>query len=307
MTRFPFAPAAGRTPRRFLLGALALLALALALPPAAAPAAAQLPERIEPGDTLVEVRLADGSTLYGRIVEVEGDRIVLQTQAGARVELERAQIRSLAPVRGRIREGEVWMDDPHATRLFFAPTGRSLPAGEGYFGVYELFFPFLTYGITDRVTVTGGTPVFPGAVGEFAYLGPKVLIVDASRTQLSAGVLAGIFDGGVSGVAYGVGTWGDTDGAVTAGAAWGFFSGEGNSDVSDRPLLMLGGEARTGRRTKVLTENYFIPGESVAAVSGGIRFWGERLSADAGLAAIIGEETGCCLPLVNFVYSFGKR
>lgn len=296
-------------PRAAVRATFALLALGLlfALPPAATSAAAQVPAQVVPGDTLVEVRLADGSTLYGRVVEVEGDRIVLQTEAGARVELERAQIRSLTPVRGRVRGGEVWMDDPHATRLFFAPTGRSLAAGEGYFGVYELFFPFLTFGVTDRVTVTGGTPVIPGLIGEFAYVGPKLLVVDAPRTKISAGVLTGIFEGGMAGVAYGVGTWGDTDRSLTGGAAWGFSSGGGGSDVSSEPLLMVGGEARTGRRTKLLTENYFVLGESSVAVSGGIRFWGERLSADAGLAAIVGAENECCLPLVNFVYSFGKR
>lgn len=28
-------------------------------------------------------------------------------------------------------------------------------------------------------------------------------------------------------------------------------------------------------------------------------------SADAGLGAAVGEDAGCCIPLVNFVYTFG--
>ncbi len=285
---------------------LVLLAAAAALAPA--PAAAQVPERVAVSDTLVEVRLSDGSVLFGRVVEVRGERIVLETEAGARVELNRGQIRSLRPMAGTVRGGVVWEEDPHATRLFFAPTGRALRAGEGYFGVYELFFPFVTYGVTDRFTVAGGTPVVPGAIGEFAYVGPKLLLVNAPRMQLSAGVFAGIFDGGTAGIAYGVGTWGDRDNAVTAGAGWGFTAGDDDADVSSRPLVMLGAESRTGRRTKFLTENYFVFGESGALVSAGLRFFGDRLSADAGAGLLYSDaDLVCCLPLINFVYSFGRE
>lgn len=303
MTTTPYG-ALLRAARRAL--PLVLLAAAAALAPA--PAAAQVPERIAVSDTLVEVRLSDGSTLFGRVVESRDGRIVLETEAGARVELERSQIRSLRPMAGTVRGGVVWEEDPHATRLFFAPTGRALRAGEGYFGVYELFFPFVTYGVTDRFTVAAGTPVIPGVIGEFAYVGPKLLLVDAPRMQLSAGVFAGIFDGGTAGIAYGVGTWGDRDNAFTAGAGWGFAAGEDDADMSSRPLVMLGGEARTGRRTKFLTENYFVFGESGALLSGGLRFFGERLSADAGAGLLYADdEMTCCLPLINFVYSFGRE
>jgi prophage tail gpP-like protein len=107
------------TPSRFHVPvlrwlALPLLALALLLAAAPAPAAAQVPERMAVSDTLVEVRLADGSVLFGRVVAVDGDRVTLQTEAGARVEVDRAQIRSLRPVRGHVEGGEVWQDDPHA-------------------------------------------------------------------------------------------------------------------------------------------------------------------------------------------------
>ena len=288
-------------------GALLLFVLGV-LVGAPAPAAGQDPAAIAVSDTLVQVRLTDGSTLFGRVVAVEGDRVVLQTQGGTRVELERAQIRSVSRVQGRVRGGQVLIDDPHGTRLFFAPTGRSLAAGEGYFGVYELFFPFVTFGVTDRLVITGGTPVIPDAIGEFAYVGPKLLVFQGPRTSISAGVFTGFFEGGLAGIAYGVGTWGDTDNALTAGAGLAFHREDGEGDMADKPVFMLGGETRAGARTKFISENYFIPGESGALVSGGLRFWGERLSADAGVGLYVGDgDVGCCLPLVNFVYTFGKK
>ena len=255
-------------------------------------------------DTLREIRLADGSVLFARVESVEGDLVTLMTQAGVRLQVDRAQIRSVRPARGQVRNGEVWRDDPTGTRLFFAPTGRNLAAGEAYFGVYELFFPFATYGVTDRITIAGGTPVIPGAFGQVAYLAPKLAIIQSERLNVAAGVFAGFYEGESAGIVYGVGTWGGRDNAVTAGAGFGFGSG----DLSDEPLLMIGGEARTGRQLKLITENYFIPGESGMLVSGGVRFFGERLSADVGLGALVSsQETEGPLPLVNFVYTFGKR
>ena len=288
----------------WLIALLASSAAHAYVPP---PLEAQIPAEIAPSDTLYEVQLTDGSTIFGRVIAVSGDTLTLETQAGATLSVTRSQIRSMRPVRGRVRDGEVLTEDPHATRLFFAPTGRALARGEGYFGVFELFFPFLTVGLTDDLLLTGGTPVIPGVIGEFAYVGPKFRFVDAERVQISAGFLAGLFAGGTAGVAYGVGTWGSQDNALTAGAGWGFWADDDDSGVSREPLMMVGGEARAGRRTKFITENYFVFGEGGAVISGGIRFWGERLSADAGIAALVGDDSGCCLPMVNFVYSFGRQ
>jgi hypothetical protein len=123
------------------------------------------------------------------------------------------------------------------------------------------------------------------------------------NTQVSTGVLA--FFGGdeVAGIVYGVGTFGDADRAVTAGAGVPFLAGETVSEF----VAMLGGEYRTGRRSKLLTENWFIPGESGALLTGGIRLIGERWSTDLGIAAAVGEGAGFYFPIVSFAYSFGGR
>lgn len=296
-------------PRRTVLVArcfaccLLLTGLALTLP---VQAYGQTPAEIVVSDTLREIRLADGSTLYGRIIATTGEQVTIQTESGATLQVDRAQIRSAGPLRGQVRNGEVWLEDPNATRLFFAPTGRSLRQGEGYFGVYELFFPFLTYGVTDALTIAGGTPIIPGVFGEVAYFGPKLGVVNTPAFQLSLGGFAGIFGGGTAGILYGVGTWGSPELALTAGGGLGFTTDGDSGDLADRPLVMVGGEARAGRRLKFITENYFVFGESGAALSGGMRFFGERLSADAGLVMLVGEGcSGCVGPLVNFVYVFG--
>ena len=69
---------------------------------------------------------------------------------------------------------------------------------------------------------------------------------------------------------------------------------------------MIGGETRTGRRIKLITENYFLPGEDGLLFSVGLRFIGERFSTDLGVAGFVGGGGGgCCLPLIDFSYALG--
>ncbi|HEY7769598.1 hypothetical protein [Longimicrobium sp.] len=283
-----------------------LFALALALA-----AAATLPDRAAAQgsdtvavaqDTVYEVRLTDGSVLYGRIVESTDERVVIRTESGAMITLERAQIASMQRTRGRVIQGRVWHQDPNATRLFFGPTGRAVGAGRGYLGVYEVVLPFVTYGVTDQFSISAGTPVIPGAMGEIFYIAPKFTLVETDQMAVAAGVLAGSTGDETAGVLYGVGTFGDRDQAASLGVGFGF----SNGDLDGQPVVMAGGELRVGRQTKLITENYFSPGQSEVIGSAGVRFFGERLSADFGIFTNFNAECEglCFLPLVNFVYSF---
>jgi hypothetical protein len=263
-------------------------------------------------DTLVELRLADGSTFVGRVVAESADRITFETVGGTRIEIDRAQIRSISPVRGRVVDGVYWREDPNRTRLLLvAPTGRSLRQGEGYVSTFWVAFPFVAYGISDNFTVAGGTPLFPGVVGRVIYLAPKFQVVSTPTMEAAVGVLA-LFatqelDSGSAGIGYGVATFGNTDRSVSTGAGWAFALGDGDGWISDEPLLMLGGEYRVSRSVKLLTENYFLLSESGSLVTGGVRLFGERLSADFGLGAVVARGSGDVpwFPLLNFVYNFG--
>ena len=54
---------------------------------------------------------------------------------------------------------------------------------------------------------------------------------------------------------------------------------------------------------KLITENYLFPG-GVGLISVGPRFFGERLSADLGLAMPVGADDIFVFPLVNFTWNF---
>jgi hypothetical protein len=191
--------------------------------------------------------------------------------------------------------------DANTTRLFFGPTARSLPKGKVYFGVYEFFMPFVQVGVTDRFSIGGGSPLVVG-FEDFErpfWVTPKLQILDTGKTQVAAGVFHA-FDSHSSGggIAYGVVTRGDDNASFTGGAGMAYAVNGGRAAV-----VMIGGDARIGRKIKVLTENYIWQGGD-GVVTGGVRFLGDHMSADVGLAFPIGTGELFAFPVVNFVYVF---
>jgi hypothetical protein len=267
-------------------------------------------------DSLQQLRLGDGSRHVGRVVEMQQDRIIFETIAGVRIEANRAFAR-LTHVRGRIVEGEFWPEDRNSTRLFFAPTGRTLPTGEGYAGAF-VFLPFVAVGVTNDLTLAGGIPPAGSLDQVPIWIAPKLRVVNTPRTQVSAGLFAVHLAGEENwdwetgnttrsssqavGIVYGVGTFGDMDNALHAGAGVAFETNEGFGSVP----LMVGGEMRVSRRNKLITENWFLPGDG-AALSGGVRMMGDRWTTDLGLAAFVGGGEIPYLPVVSFSYNFGGR
>lgn len=288
------------SPNRTLLLFAFLIVVTTSLP---APAHAQAPPDIPaPSDTIYEVRLGDGSVIFARVVESDQERVVFETTGGARLDVERTGIEGIRPARGQVVEGEFWTEDPGGTRLFFTSTGRSLDRGESYIGTYVIVLPFAAVGVTDRFTIVGGAPILFGELEPF-YLGPKIQIVRQPEAQVSLGTLAFFFDDEVVGVAYGVATFGNTDKALSAGLGY-FYSGD---EVLNEPAFMLGGETRVSRRIKLITENYVLPDAVGVVLSGGVRIIGDRFNTEVGVLGAIAEGEGeCCVPLINFSYSFGR-
>ena len=251
--------------------------------------------------TVFELVLKDGWRMFGNIEQETATDVVFRTHAGATVTVRRADIASLKKVSGTIRDGEFLPPDPNTTRLFFAPTGRSLKRGDVYLGVYEFLAPFLQVGVTDRFSIGGGTPLIFG-IEDWErpfWITPKLQVYDRRDTQVAVGVLHAFDsdnDGG--GIAYTVVSHGNDVRALTVGGGLAYANDGGRAGV-----LMVGGEGRIARRVKVITENYIWKGgHGVATV--GFRFFGERLSADLALGIPIGADDVFAFPLINFVYLF---
>ena len=247
-----------------------------------------------------ELVLRDGSRVYGSIERETDSEVVFRTHAGATVTARRADIVSLRRVKGRVEGGEFRRSDAHSSRLFFAPTGRSLEKGQVSIGAFGVVAPFVQVGVTDRFSVGGGTPLMFGFEEDFRpfWVTPKYQVVNQENVQAAVGVLH-VFNvsGDSGGIAYGVSTYGNSDNALTLGAGLAYSGG----DVGG--MAMIGGERRVRSNLKVISENYLLQsGDGI--ISGGVRFLGERLSADLALAFPIGLGDFAALPVVNFMYVF---
>ena len=286
--------------------------------PAVTPACAADREQSNPGASLhipapgnVQIiTTSDGSAMIGRITRVGETDIEFQSELGT-VTIPKAKVSSIREVPATsIRNGKYWFEDPNRTRLLFAPTGRMLEKGRGYFADYYVFFPAVNYGVTDRISLGAGTSLFPtgSAKNQIYYFTPKIGFKGSEKLDLAAGALVihipdidNADKSPLVSVIYGVGTYGGSDGSVTLGLGYGMV----NTKLGDRPLVVLGGERRLSRRTAFVTENWMVPGVDNALVSFGLRFFTENLSVDlAFLNTLGGSGIFPGVPYVDFVWNF---
>jgi len=231
----------------------------------------------------IKLDLKSGSTLIARFQRWSGNKFELETDFGI-LEIEVDQIDEVKILEERhFKNGEYWGTDPNHTRLFFAPTARALKKGAGYFADYELVFPGIAFGITDKFSFGGG--IFPFSSSDFflGWLTPKYTIMETKDRAVAVGLLnifiSGDNDSENVGILYGTATFGESDGALTAGLGYGYVG----SNLAEKPMLMIGGEKRIGKRTKLLTKNWLFPGADDPLFSAGFRWFGEKLAADFGL------------------------
>jgi hypothetical protein len=276
------------------------------------PAGGVAPPSTPPSDLssmrTVRIILKDGSELVGKIASRDSIKINFITMSGISLDIPQTEIKSMEAIAGTWVRGEFQYADPNQTRLFFAPTGRGLAQGQGYFSAYELFFPFIAYGVTDFFTLAGGISIFPGTTAQLVMIAPRVNFPASDVLHISGGILyinSTSFQGDGLGITYGTGTLGSSDAALTLGLGWGFSGGS----YADKPIIVLGGEARLSQHTKLISENWFPPGTDAFVYSFGLRFFGERLAADLAFFGYsdLKTEGFPFFPWLGFAYNFGQN
>jgi hypothetical protein len=220
--------------------------------------------------------------------------------------------------------------DSNSTRLLFAPTGRPLAQGEGYVTDHLLVFPGVSYGITRNISISGGVSVIPGLDldEQVVYVAPKVGKQFSEDVAFSGGLLygrAGTDEATNLGLGYGVMTLGPPSRSLTFGAGVfrsdserysseyvrGVWQSQKRHVIEHTPLLILGGAAQVSRRIALVSENWMILDDDFdlnrQPFALGIRFLGDRLSADLGVV-LVGEllDEGFPLPWVSVSYRFGR-
>ena len=235
---------------RSALDTLCLLSVFWAAPVWANQANRAVDIHVPDAGVVQRLTVTDGSQLYGQVESIETDSIVFRSVAGLLITVPSDEIADLRIVRGHLVGGEFLPRDSHNTRLMFAPTARSLRRGEGYVGVYYVL-PFVQVGVTDRLSIGGGTPLVFGDGARPVWFTPKLQVLASENVQAAAGIIhiTGVEDLN-AGIAYGVATLGPEDQAATIGLGYAY-SGDDRSAI-----FMVGGEYRGSRRIKWITENW---------------------------------------------------
>ena len=252
----------------------------------------------------------DGSTNFGRIIEIGESEIKFETEIGI-LTISILKIKEIKEVSTTsFRNGQYWYQNPNDTRLYFAPTAYTLKQRDGYFADYYIFFPMCAYGLTDNITIGGGISLLPGIDinKQIFYLTPKMGLKATKNINFALGALLiklpdfdNDDDSQMVGILYGVSTFGKPDECVTLGFGYGFVG----SDLAEKPMVTIGGEKRLSRRISFVTENWIFPGVDRPLISYGIRLFGEKLSTDLALFNTIGKDTifpG--FPYIDFVFNF---
>lgn len=261
-----------------------------------------------------QIETVDGNEYIGIILEETSETIRIKTDKLGELSIPRSEIKRITQL-GIIKSvgGAYWLDNPQATRYFWAPNGYNLKSGEGYFQNVWVLFNQAVYGFTDHFS--GGVGVMPlflfGGTATPAWLMAKFSVpVIENKFNLGAGALVGTVVGEENtgfGILYGISTFGSKDKNLNIGLGWGFAGGE----MARNPTVNISGMIRTGAKGYFITENYFIgtPDIFVLITMLGGRSIIRRVGLDYGIVIPISSEMDgfVAAPWLGFTIPFGEK
>ncbi|HMN89989.1 MAG TPA: hypothetical protein PKD70_07120 [Saprospiraceae bacterium] len=252
---------------------------------------------------LWQIQTLDDNEYIGKIIEINGEQLVLQTQNIGTITLLIQSIRLMREINPKgIKHGQYWSEHPQSTRYFLAPTGHGLRKGEGYYQNTWIFFNQANIGLTDQISIGGG--IFPA----FLFLAGTVSSTVVWITpKVSFPIKEDVFNLGIGGVGfvtigsenssgsvlgYGVATLGNRDKNITLG-------------LGSPGLVIVGGMLRTGTKGYLIMEGYFVQDLNLVLL-GGRTVW-SKISLDYGmLGSVSSFRTLVVAPWLGVAIPFGK-
>lgn len=263
--------------------------------------------------SVFQIETMDGNTFIGKITFKDASILKLKTANLGELSIPVTNIRKLIKSnQSKLKNGELWFENPHSTRYFYMPNGYGLKKGEGYYQNAWVLFNQLSYGFTNNFSIgIGMIPTFLfGATGFPVWVTPKLTIpIKKDSWNIGVGAIVGTYFGEASsaaGLVYGVSTFGSKDRNFSVGAGYGFSGDQWGS----KPILSVGGIIRTGKKHYLMTEDYFFIGDNstVAMIFFGGRFVNPHLAIDYGLITPAGADIGqfIAIPWLSITVPFGN-
>jgi len=262
-------------------------------------------------DSLVTVHTKDGQSYEGDLIADDQESVTIRTPSGVIIQIRRDLITAMDWSRRGDREYLLWRNDPNYSRLLFAPTGRPLRRGHGYFSDHYIFLLGIAGGITNQIGVLAGMSIIPG-VGldeQMLYIAPKIGHQFSETFAASIGTLYFNVSDVSAGLLWGVATFGKVEASLTTGIGFGYVkeSDDADFDVSNEPVILVGGSVRISNHSSLVSENWLISNLEMSEMpfSLAIRFFGEHLTADFGFI-LIGEvlQEGLPIPWLSISYNW---
>ncbi len=246
----------------------------------------------------IRLKLENGKTIKGVVLEETEEVILVKTEDGLEEKIPQSSISERADY--PLNEYE----DLNEDRLFITPTGRNLKSGHVYFAVYELFFPYVGYGLTDYFSISGGVSLIPGIGQQIFFFSPKLTPVRAGDFSGSIGILiAGINLESLGTLIYGATTYGTKKFSVT------FTLGTPIVERSSAefPIFMLGAEFRLSNHSKLISEWIYPFFTDWGMLSFGIRVFSKNYAGEFGLyypGSKYSVDDFPFIPWLSLIYNF---
>ncbi len=259
---------------------------------------------------LVNLKLNDNSRFIGNVISVEDSILQFLTSTGISMNIPIHLIKTFSISNKEIIEGDFTFSDPNQSHLFFAPTAKPINAGQIYFSDYMIFFPTISAGIANIISIGGGISLVPSSIDQIYYANLKITLLNLTLNKYQlyfalGGMVTNILSG--LGEAASVIYCMTTIGYQNADLNLGFGNGSSNNGNSSNSILIFGGEIRISNSVKLISEDYYSPASNSPFYSFGLRFFSKDVAGDFALATspyLLSSDTFPFIPWLSFSYNF---
>jgi len=264
---------------------------------------------------LYRIETNDGNEYVGRIIFKSSEIVRLKTEKLGELTINQKDISKIVLIsKERVEGGAMSYSNLHASRYFCSSNGYGIGKGNGYYQNMWIFYNQVGYGITNNISIgVGIVPLFLFAgANSPAWITPKLTFpIVKDRVNVGVGILAATVLGAnteTTGFAYGVSTFGTVNNNVSIGIAYGYYG----SSWADRPVIALNGKVRVGKKSYLMSENYYIGVSSedyvVLSLFGG-RSLIRKVALDYGLVFPVYKDMSnfFAIPWLGITIPFGSN
>lgn len=261
---------------------------------------------------MYQIKTKQGNIFVGKILKQDASEVIIFSKELGTIHISQANIKRILSMKAvKKRQYSLWGSNIQSTRYLFAPNGYGLEKNQGYYQNVGVLINSFAVGLGKGVSIGGGfIPMFLFGGGPTpVWVTTKVSIpVVKNKFNMGVGALMGTVLGDSEsgfGMVYSISTFGTRDKNISVGMGYGYAGGH----WAQTPLVNLSAMVRTGARSYLITENYFVVLDGVMVIiSAGGRWMVKNVGLDYGLLMPVfgGSDTFVGIPWLGITIPFGE-